>query len=112
MTEKITEALIVVVVGMGSVFSVLALLAGVLVVLSALGLKRTSSTVAEDDESRNIIEDEEGEIAAVISAALTAALGEMPVVKQVKLADEQDERSNWAAAGRQMVLGSHNLHKK
>ena len=113
MTQGSAEALMLAMTGLGAVFAFMTLLAVILVCLNALTVKPEQAAAEEIErpESANDDEIEEEEI-AVITAALTAALGAPPRIKRVKLGDEQDEKSAWALTGRQMVMTSHNLQKK
>ncbi len=114
MEENINEAIVVMIVGLGGVFTSLVFFYLLMLALNGIesrinksraSRKLSPKPAANSEEQINI----SPEIVAVISAAAYETFRKPVVVKKVKYLKQTD--SKWSETGRMIVMGSHNINK-
>ncbi len=115
MQEKLGEALIMLVVGLGAVFTVLSSFSLIIWLMKYLDSKFTKSAKPlpilkvqkEFFETKT-----ENELVAVITAAAMQCFGSKIKVHKIHFLDDQSKHTGWANSVRVNVMGSHSINKK
>ena len=113
--EKLVEALIMMVVGMGAVFVVLSSFSLIIWLMKYLDSKFTKGPKAlpilkvqkEFFETKT-----ESELVAVITAAAMQCFGSKIKVHKIHFLHDQTVHTGWANTGRVNVMASHSINKK
>jgi Na+-transporting methylmalonyl-CoA/oxaloacetate decarboxylase gamma subunit len=113
MLAPVTDTLLVVLVGMASVFASLSLLALLIwavrsadEALNARRIRSYAATVSELPE-----EEINDELVAVVAAAAMAAIKQPLEVRRMRFLGPETGRT-WAATGRLTIMGSHAVQRK
>lgn len=114
MENKLWEAIIVMIVGMGGVFASLVFFFLLMLVLNTLESKINKLRVSKKLQPKPVTSNEEQisispEIVAVISAAAYEVFRKPVIIKKVKYLKQTDNK--WSETGRMIVMGSHNFKK-
>lgn len=114
MEERLWEATLALIVGMGGVFASLVFFYLLMLVLNALETRINKLRVNKKLLPKPAASNEEQisispEIVAVISAAAYEAFRRPVVIKKVKFLKQTD--NSWSETGRMIVMGSHNFKK-
>ncbi|MFH1051703.1 MAG: OadG family transporter subunit [bacterium] len=115
MYEKLTEALIVMIVGIGGVFLSLLFFYLLMIVLNVVDSKVNKYRVNKKLSPKTKLDNIEPkiqitpEIVAVISAAAYEVFKKPVVVKKIKYLTKS--ATTWSETGRMIVMGSHNINK-
>ncbi len=115
MWERLSEALVVMAVGLGAVFSSLLFFYLMMIVLQYIDSKfnlymvnKKLNPVSEPKDDKEVAITPE--IVAVISAAAYEVFKKPIVVKKIKYLTKTE--TSWSQTGRMIVMGSHNIEKK
>ena len=113
--ENIVESLLLLVVGMVGVFSSLILLAGMIWLfrfadeeMNRRRIKKYSQKV----ETKQVEDEINDELVAVISAAAATAFHKSIIVKKIQFLDQKASGGSWAVTGRLNVMASHAISKR
>jgi len=115
MAEKLSEALIVMAVGMSGVFASLLFFYLLMVVLNYADSKINQYRVSKKLSPKANLDTNEPivqitpELVAVISAAAYEVFKKPLVVKKIKYLNKT--ANSWSESGRMIVMGSHNINK-
>ncbi len=115
MEDKLGEALIMMVVGLGAVFTVLSSFSVIIWLMKYLDKKFTKvpkplpilKVQKEFFETKT-----ESELVAVITAAAMQCFGSKIKVHKIHFLDNQAKQTGWANTGRVNVMASHSINKK
>jgi sodium pump decarboxylase gamma subunit len=114
MTNPVTEAVLLLVVGMAVVFSALLLLAGMIRLLEWADRRINAvriRTYATKVETHQVDDDVNDEIVAVITAAIATTLRKPVVVRKIRFLSSGSEPA-WAVTGRLNIMASHAITKR
>lgn len=122
MAEKLLEGLIVMVVGMGGVFTALVFFYLLISLINYTdkvfkniskpdSKQQSGSAIQNDSKTTSESEESFEELVAVITSAAYFALKKQVVVKSINFLHDSSE-SSWATIGRLNIIGSHNIQKK
>ncbi len=114
MTDPIVEALLLLVVGMASVFAALFLLAGMIRFLEWADSRINTIRIrkyADKVETHQVDDDVNDEIVAVITAAIAATIRKPVVVRKIRFLESGAEPA-WAVTGRLNIMASHAITKR
>lgn len=110
--DRITEALVLIVVGMGGVFlslTSLYLLMVVLMKIDSMFSKQPETAVqTPTGETRSEINPD---LIPIISAAIYAVLEKKVIIKTIHFLDDRSDTS-WSRIGRLNIIDSHNINKR
>lgn len=120
--DNVSEALLVLVVGMGGVFGSLIFFYLVISLLNKIdsyfvkkeeriragGLQESKKIEAELEQTQDEADDDE--LMAVITAAAFAATDKQIIVKKIQFLNQPTSNA-WAQAGRLGIMASHNVQK-
>jgi sodium pump decarboxylase gamma subunit len=112
--ESFVESLLLLIVGMGGVFSALLLLAGMIWLFRAADEqlnRRRIRKYAKTVETAPGVEEINDEIVAVLSAAAVAALRKPIRIRRVRFLTAGGEGA-WAVTGRLNVMASHQISRR
>jgi Na+-transporting methylmalonyl-CoA/oxaloacetate decarboxylase gamma subunit len=114
MTQNIVEALLLLAAGMAAVFTALLMLAGMIRLL--VWADRTINSLrirkyAEKVETHKVDDVLNDEIVAVISAAVTTALGRAVKIRKVRFLSGEPAAA-WAVTGRLNIMASHAISRR
>lgn len=115
MQEKLGEALIMMVVGMGAVFGVLSTFSFIIWLMKFADSKFAKSAKPQPilKVQKEFFETKtEKELVAVITAAAMQCFGSKIKVHKIHFLDDQSKQTGWANSGRVNVMGSHSINKK
>lgn len=113
MSEKLIEALLLMVVGMSGVFASLLFLAAMIFgfrwwdeASNARKIKKYSTKLAEIPADEDAVHDE---LIAVLSAAVESTFGKGVVIRRIALFGKPGS-SAWKSHGRQTIMSSHSIN--
>jgi Na+-transporting methylmalonyl-CoA/oxaloacetate decarboxylase gamma subunit len=114
MWDKLSESLVVMLVGISAVFASLFFFYIIIMILQFIDNKLNSIRVQKKltpliNEEKNDLK-LSPEIVAVISAAVYEVIKKPIVVKKIKYLSQTE--TSWSETGRMIVMGSHNIIKK
>jgi sodium pump decarboxylase gamma subunit len=114
MTQNITEALLLLVVGLAVVFSALLLLAGMIWVLEWADRTINSLRIrkyAKKVETHKVDDALNDEIVAVIAAAVATTVGRAVKIRKVRFLSGTPAAA-WAVTGRLNIMASHAIARR
>lgn len=115
MQEKLGEALIMMVVGLGAVFTVLSFFSLLIWLINKIEKKFSKVPVERPilKVQKEFFETKtESELVAVITAAAMQCFGSKIKVHKIHFLDDHSKQTGWANSGRINVMGSHSINKK
>ena len=115
MQEKLGEALIMMIVGLGAVFTVLSFFS-----LLIWAINKLEQKFSKSPQQRPILKVQkeffetktESELVAVITAAAMQCYGSRIKIHKIHFLDDQSKQTGWANSGRVNVMASHSINKK
>ena len=120
MWERLTEASLVLVVGMGGVLGSLVFFYLVISFMNKIELyivnrqKRTAEAELIKQKAKKASEStalqDDDELTAVITAAVVASIRKEIIVKKIQFL-RQSNSNSWSTIGRMNLIGSHDVHK-
>lgn len=115
MSEKLIEALLLMVVGMAGVFASLLLLAAMIFgfrwwdeTSNARKIRKYATKLAEEPAQQDELNDE---LIAVLSAAVESTFGKGVVIRRIALFGKPGSNA-WKSHGRQTIMSSHTINQR